>query len=161
MRLIGTLLFSLVTVSLVGCGGGPSGPTDPQAEVSGSVMNNGKPVTLDSRVVFFNEEKGLTLTGKVDSLGKYTLSAGDPKIGIPAGRYTVSITPPVAAVVEVNQGSQDYMKMMQASGAKAAPPKAENTAPDIPEKFRDPKTSKLVFEIKPGANTFDFDLSKL
>ncbi len=160
MRLLRTLLLSLATVSCVGCGGGPTGPTDPQAQVSGSVTNNGKPITLDSNVVFYNEEKGLTLTGKIDSLGKYSLSAGDPRVGIPAGRYAVSIKPPVAAVAEVSQSSQDYMKMMQ-NGGKVAPPKAENSAPDIPEKFRDYKTSKLVFEVKEGSNTFDFDLSKL
>lgn len=143
-----------------GCGG-PTGPVGPQAQVSGTVTNDGKPVTLNSQVVFYNAEKGLTLSGTLDSLGKYSLSAADPKLGVPAGRYDVKIIPPAAPVVEMNQSSADYKKMMQAGGAGAAPAKPADSAPDIPAKFRDLKTSKLVFEIKEGANTFDLDLSKL
>lgn len=143
-----------------GCGG-PTGPVGPQAQVSGTVTNDGKPVTLNSQVVFYNAEKGLTLSGTLDSLGKYSLTAADPKIGVPAGRYDVTLLPPAAPVVEMNQSSADYKKMMQAGGAGAAPARPNESAPDIPEKFRDAKTSKLVFEIKEGANTFDLDLSKL
>ncbi len=158
MKYKSLLLLLTVAVALPGCGA--EGPKDPQAQVSGTVTNNGKPITLNSLVVFYNADKGLTLSGAVDSLGKYSLTPADPKIGVPAGRYTVAITPPVAAVAEVNQNSQDYMKMMQ-SGGSTAPKKEANAAPDIPEKFRDAKSSKLVFEVKEGANTFDFDLSKL
>jgi len=160
MRFLDSVLLCCLVGFVAGCGG-PSGPTDPQAQVSGKVTNDGKPVTLDSRVVFFNAEKGLTLTGAIDSLGNYSLSPADPKIGVPAGRYTVTIMPPVAAVVEVNQSSEDYKKMMMTGGAATTAQTASNTASDIPEKFRDAKTSKLVFEIKAGANTFDMDLAKL
>ncbi len=145
---------------LTGCGGS-TGPVGKQAQVNGTVTNDGKPVTLNSQVVFYNAEKGLTLSGTLDSLGKYSLSAADPKLGVPAGRYDVKILPPAAPVVEMNQSSGDYKKMMQAGGAGAATTKPADDAPDIPEKFRDTKTSKLVFEIKEGANTFDLDLSKL
>jgi hypothetical protein len=160
MRFLDSVVLCCVAGVVFGCGGA-SGPSDPQAQVSGKVTNDGKPVTLDSRVVFFNAEKGLTLTGPIDSLGNYSLTPADPKIGVPAGRYTVTIMPPVAAVVEVSQGSPDYKKMMMTGGGVGAPPKASNAAPDIPDKFRDAKTSKLVFEVKAGANTFDMDLSKL
>lgn len=145
---------------LTGCGGS-TGPVGPQAQVNGTVTNDGKPVTLNSQVVFYNAEKGLTLSGTLDSLGKYSLSAADPKLGVPVGRYDVKILPPAAPVVEMNQSSADYKKMMQAGGAGAATTKPADDAPDIPENFRDTKTSKLVFEIKEGANTFDLDLSKL
>jgi hypothetical protein len=155
-------MVACVLILPIGCGG-PGGPVDPQAQVSGSVTNNGKPITLDSHVVFYNKEKGLTLTGVIDSLGKYSLSAADPKVGVPVGRYEVTIKPPVPPVVEVNPSSPDYMKMMQASqGAKSVSATGKaNSAPDIPEKFNDPKTSGLVFEVKQGVNTFDLDLSKL
>jgi hypothetical protein len=151
--LCGLVLFS------VGCGG-PVGPVDPQAQVSGTVTNNGKPVTLGSMVVFYNSEKGLTLTGLLDSLGKYSLTAADPKIGVPAGRWAVSVKAPTTPVLEMGN-SADYTKMMQGGGAKSVAASKPATASDIPEKFTDAKTSGLVFEVKAGANDFSFDLSKL
>ena len=160
MRFVLFSLCACATVFLTGCNGDSSAPQGPQSQVSGTVTNDGKHVTLNSLVVFYNKDKGLTLTGTLDSLGKYSLTAGDPKIGVPAGRYEVSISPPVPAVVEVNPAGADYQKMMQAGG-DAAPPAPSNAAPDIPEKFRDAKTSGLVFEVKEGPNTYDFDLTKL
>lgn len=153
-----SVLFGLAFL-FAGCGG-PTGPVDPQAQVSGTVTNNGKPVTLGSLVVFFNSEKGLTLTGTLDSLGNYSLTAADPKVGVPAGRWEVSVKPPVAPVVEMSN-SDDYKKMMQGGGPKSVASSKPATAPDIPEKFNNPKTSGLVFEVKPGPNTFSFDLAKL
>lgn len=155
---IRTLLSSLCVMAIVGCGSGPVTPTAPQAQVSGTVTNNGKPVTLNSQVIFFNAENGLTLTGVLDSLGKYSLTAADPKLGVPAGRYEVCIKPPAVPVVQMDPSSAEYAKLMQGGSGAALP---ASTAPDIPEKFQDAKTSKLVFEVKEGPNTFDFDLSKL
>ena len=155
-----SMVCSLVLIS-VGCGG-PTGPVDPQAQVSGSVTNDGKPVSLGSLVVFYNAEKGLTLTGTLDSLGKYSLTAADPKVGVPVGRYEVTVKPPVAAVIDINPSSDEYMKKMQGGGgADSLAASKPAAASDIPEKFNDPKTSGLVFEVKAGPNTFDFDLSKL
>ena len=155
------LLYALLALVLipVGCGG-PTGPVDPQAQVSGTVTNNGKPVTLGSMVVFYNSDKGLTLTGLLDSLGKYSLTAADPKVGVPAGRWAVSVKPPTTPVLEMGN-SADYTKMMQGGGAKSVAASKPATASDIPEKFTDPKTSGLIFEVKAGANDFSFDLSKL
>ena len=150
-------LCGLVLIA-VGCGG-PTGPVDPQAQVTGTVTNNGKPVTLGSLVVFYNAEKGLTLTGTLDSLGNYSLTPADPKIGVPAGRWEVSLKPPVEPPIEMSTGA-DYMKMMQ-GGAKSTAGSKPATAKDIPEKFNSPKTSGLVFEVKAGPNTFNLDLSKL
>ena len=160
MRQIMVAVCLALAAICVGCGS-PTGPVGPQSQVIGSVTNEGKPVTLNSQVVFFNSVKGLTLTGTLDSLGKYSLTPADPKLGIPSGRYTVSILPPATPIVEATQSSTDYTKMMQTGGTSVKPAAADNSAADIPEKFRDAKTSKLVFEVKEGPNTFDFDLSKL
>lgn len=159
MRLVLLSICICLMGCLSGCGGGPTGPVGAQSQVNGTVTNDGKPVALNSQVIFFNKDKGLTLVGILDSLGKYSLTAGDPKLGVPAGRYEVSIAPPVAPIVEANAESPEYQKMMM-SGGTAAPPTAP-AASDIPEKFLDPKTSGLVFEVKEGPNTYDFDLAKL
>ena len=152
---ISTVLVFLICL-LPGCGGA-TGPVGPQSQVSGTVTNDGKPLALNTQVVFFNDVKGLTLTGTLDSLGKYSLTAADPKVGVPSGRYEVCIKPPVVPVIQVDPSSADYAKMMQ-EGNTAAP---AATVVDIPEKFTDPKTSGLVFEVKEGVNTYDFDLAKL
>ncbi len=157
MRFLSSSTLLILTCLISGCGDGPTAPTGPQSQVSGTVTNDGKPVTLNSQIVFFNSEKGLTLTGTLDSLGKYSLTPADPKLGVPAGRYEVCIKPPVVPVMQVDPSSPDYAKMMQAGNIPAP---AATTA-DIPEKFNDPKTSGLIFEVKEGPNTYDFDLAKL
>jgi hypothetical protein len=161
MRLVLLIMCACVSGFLIGCGGEPTGPVGAQSQVSGTVTNNGKPVTLDSRVIFFNKDKGLTLIGVLDSLGSYSLVAGDPKLGVPAGRYEVSLAPPAPPVVEMNPASSEYQKMMTAGGSAGPPPAASKVVSDIPAKFLDPKTSGLVFEVKEGPNTYNFDLSKL
>ena len=93
-------------------------------------------------------------------MGKYSLTAADPKVGVPAGRWEVAVKPPVAAVKEMSN-TEDYKKMMQGGGPQSVAESKPATAADIPEKFNDPTTSGLVFEVKAGPNTFDFDLSKL
>ena len=156
MRFLFLTALLILTCLLQGCDG-PTGPVGPQSQVSGTVTNDGKPVTLNSQVVFHNSEKGLTLTGTLDSLGKYSLTPADPKIGVPAGRYQVCIKPPVVPVIQMDPSSPEYAKLMQGGQDMSPAP----TAVDIPEKFNEASTSGLVFEVKEGPNTYDFDLSKL
>ncbi len=159
--LAATLAFMMTTVSN-GCGGGkPKPDASAMATISGSVTNNGKPVTQNSSIVFSCSEKGATAAGTIDSLGKFSLKEADPSIGIPAGRYQVLIRPPEPP--PVTTGSAEYEKMMK--GGMPADitqvPKAEQLAPDIPSQFYTFATSGLEVEVKPGPNTFDFDLAKL
>lgn len=152
---------ALVCAGLVG-GCGPAEKTPKPAEqatISGSVTVDGtKKVATDTEVEFFCTEKGATLLGRVDALGKFSLRATDKSVGVPAGRYQVMIRPPAPVAAAAPQGnSEDYKKMMM-QGAAAAPPKTES---DIPLKFHSQNTSKLFLEAKAGPNTFDLDLSKL
>ena len=128
-----------------------------QAVVSGSVMNDGKAITVDSVISFECAEKSAFATGKIDALGKFSLKAGDATVGIPAGRYRVMVRGPEAATVPV--GSDAYKNMMSAPAQLAKP---ESTAPDIPTKFTAYDTSNISLELKPGAdNKIDLDLAKL
>ena len=141
-------------VSLAGCGGDEGlTSTDPQASVSGKVVYEGKPIPLDSAVVFYCADKGVTASGKVDSLGAYSLTGSIPALGIPAGRYQVMISPPSEPPPEV--GDPGYEQFMM--GQIKEPPRPK----EIPEKFSSFATSKLVLEVKEGENTFDFDLAEL
>lgn len=149
------ILFGLVALcSVSGCGKSDPAPTTPQATVSGSVTYDGVPVTLDANVIFFCADAGATAAGKVDSLGKYALTPAQKKLGIPAGRYQVGISPPAKPIPPV--GDTPEYKEFMLSGSKTPPvPK------DLPAKFHSYTQSGIVLEVKAGENTFDFDLAKL
>ena len=128
-------------------------PTGPQASISGTVTYDGKPITLDSDVVFHCNDKDATAAGKIDSLGKYSLSPGIKSIGIPAGRYQIMIRPPELPAPAI--GTKEYEDQMSSKTKKPEPPK------DIPQQFQQFDKSGLVVEVKAGPNTFDLDLAKL
>lgn len=146
------LLWSL-TIAVSGCSDGEPKPTGSQASVSGSVTNNGANVTPETSVVFFCKEKNATAVGKVDSLGKFALTPGVGSIGIPAGRYQVTVRPPDPPAPEI--GTKEYEDIMAGKAKKPEPAK------DIPLPFGDFETSGIVLEVKAGENKFDLDLAKL
>lgn len=155
------LAIGLVSTTLSGCG--EKGPTTQQATVNGSVTFDGKPIELDSTVTFFSENEGANAGGVIDSMGNYNIKAGDARIGIPVGRYKVSIRPPspvTTTMGSVSTDSQEYMKMM---GKPAAPVRAtaKSAASKIPEEFQSLGSTPIVLELQPGPNKLDFDLSKL
>jgi hypothetical protein len=161
-RLASCLAIGLAAVTVFGgCGSGAAKvDTSTQATVSGSITNDAKPVTPESSVVFFCAELSATAAGTLDVLGKFSLRAADPKIGIPAGRYQVMVRPPEPPAVKATD--QEYRKvMMGGPPAGNVAPKAANRAPDIPEKFQSLDSSGITLEIKPGPNTIDLDLAKL
>lgn len=152
IRLANLFLWSLA-FAVVGCGEPEAKPTDPQAQISGTVTNNGANVTPDTTIVFFCKEKNATAAGLVDSLGKYTIRPGAGSIGIPAGRYQVMIRapePPAPAL-----GTKEYEDFMSGKAKRAEPAK------DVPSQFGSFDTSGITLEVKSGDNTFDFDLAKL
>ncbi len=157
LRPIGFVTVFAAAALLGACNNAPPAPpAATQGQVSGTVTNGGKPVTTGSNVVFFCKESAVTAAGKVDSLGKFSLTGADPKTGIPAGRYEVMIRPPEEPTTPV--GTDDYKAlMMQGGNAPAKPEKAT----DIPKQFHAFETSELVLEVKTGPNTFDLDLAKL
>jgi hypothetical protein len=156
--------LALVSAAIVGFNGCSDGAPKPDAStmasISGSVMVDGKPVTKDSNIAFYCPDKGATAAGKIDALGKFSLTAADAKIGMPAGRYQVMIRPPDAPPVKI--GTDDYKKMMMGGTTTGGmPQKPPERATDIPSKFHDYATSEVELEVKPGPNTFDLDLAKL
>lgn len=159
-----SLLKLAVTCALavsfsVGCGAkAPPKPKTEQASISGTVKNGDKAVPVNTEVVFENAKEGLTIAAKTDSNGKFQLSATDPKIGIPVGRYKVAVRPPTAVVAPVQPGSANYEEIMKSGGRAAPPPVAGSEL--IPEKFHKYETSGLEFEAKVGQNDFPIDLSK-
>ncbi len=158
VRRAGTVLTLLCAGLLCGCGGPKVKLPDQsqQATISGKVTLDGtKPAPLNSSVVFYCTDKGAIVSGTVDAAGSYTIQTADKSIGIPAGKYKVTVRPPEAAAVKV--GSDDYKSKMMPGGAKTEEPKSV-----IPAKFQNLADTKIELEIKPGANpNVDLDLSKL
>ncbi|MDB5390076.1 MAG: hypothetical protein JWM11_5722 [Planctomycetaceae bacterium] len=150
MTLVGAcLMFS-------GCGGGAvRTPSKEQATISGSLSNAGKSISVDSLVTFESTEKSSMASGKVDALGKFNLKAADPTVGIPPGRYSVTVTPPAGEPAKV--GTDDYKAKMMQGGMAAAQKKPS----DIPDNFQSMSTTPLKLEVKQGQNTFDIDFAKL
>jgi hypothetical protein len=148
---------TLAALLLGGCGDDAATPTTDQAEVTGTVTYEGKPVPVDTSVLFSCQDIAANAAGKVDSLGNYTLRAADSSVGIPVGRYKVIISPPSSAGAAPAIGTPEYEQMMQQGGTREAPPPPK----EIPEEFMSPDTTPIVLELKAGPQTYDFDLAEL
>jgi hypothetical protein len=124
----------LVVALAIGCGGSES-------SVSGTISLDGKPLvgseTVLVTVMFYPEASGAPASAMLDGNGQYSVSTGS-QTGLPPGTYSV-----VVAAQEIVGSVSDGSKGMR---NLAAP------------KYASPKTSGFKAEVKPGANTFDFDL---
>ena len=127
-------MTSLLSVSLLGCGGGeePVGPAM-NATVTGKITSGGSPVT-NATIAFDKLPMGSWGT-KLGEDGSFTAE-------LTAGEYKVAIFPLAPEV------------KMDDSGAIPEAPKRD----DIPEKFRSSATSEKTLTITEGENTFDWEL---
>lgn len=132
-------------ISLLVAGCGPAAA--PTGTVSGVITFQGKPVTAGT-VTFRNDDKGLVASMPLGADGRYQLRfAGG--LQIPVGAYDVTISPPEPHVPTAGE---------LASGDAAGKTSVPHASPDIPQKYRSPKTSGLTFEVNAGENTFDLDM---
>lgn len=158
LRQAGWVTTGMVMLAIVGCGASEKKPdASTQATVTGTVTKGGKAIAANSDVSFFCEASGAQAGGKVDALGKFSLVAQNPKVGIPAGRYKVTIRPPVKTVA-MSPSNADYQKMMMPGAAQAEASKA--TESEIPAEFQVTESTKLIFEITAGANSIPIELEK-
>ncbi len=119
-----------------GCGGGVH-----RAEVTGTVMLAGKPVTQGVQVVFTSQAPDVeAMIGVTNDRGRYTMYHKPGMKGLPAGTYVVSIKQP---------------------GDDTAGPglilPAELAAIKIPERYRT-GSSTLECVVGRTATTFDIDI---
>jgi hypothetical protein len=133
LRCLVGIALAAVVVPLAGCGGGPQ-----TAEVKGKVTYKGKAVP--NGTITFLPESGPTATGELKPDGTYTLTTFRDGDGAIPGNYTVII-----------MAMQDTTSVLPESRS-ALPP------PIVPIKYTHQTTTDLRAEVKPGKNTFDFDL---
>lgn len=137
----GILGGAILLVALVGCG--PTINLPPLAAVSGTVTLDGTPLTTG--MVQFTPDnskgtQGAASTGAIGPDGRYTLSVADSASGAMVGWHRVSVV------------------------ARAAPKDETDTAPMllVPERYINPATSGLSFEVKAGeANVIDLKLTTM
>lgn len=124
----------VVVIFLVGCGG-----TTQESEVSGTVMLDGK--SIGPGVVVFAPIEGATpATGTIQADGSYTLMTSR-EVGLAAGKYRASIS--------IREQPANVK-----SGDRPPPGKLL-----IPEKYELSTTSGLEFEVAPGKNSIDIELT--
>jgi hypothetical protein len=119
---------------LVGC-------TDSSQEstVSGHVSLDGNNIG-PGMVVFAPQGGGKPATGSIESDGSYTMNTSR-EVGLAAGKYNVAVS--------VREMPQNVKR-----GDRPPPGKLL-----IPEKYEQSTTSGLEFEVKPGDNTIDIELT--
>lgn len=132
---------------ILGCGGGNGLPSGGKGTVSGKVTYNGQPVPQGC-IVSFIGPNGITGTGVTDGSGAYRISMRDGK-NVLAGGYRVSVSPPPPAPIS----DEEAMKL-----SMAGKPTVE-AVKEVPQKYRNPESSPLTFEVMEGANTFDIALT--
>lgn len=125
------LLTGLLLAALSGCGG-PQAPKREFADVAGKVSYKGKPLIKGQ--VMFQPGTGSAIAGEIKADGTYTLK------GV-IGSNTVMIV------------SRDEMGETSAD----KPESRQMPKTYIPDKYGGP-SSGLIYEVKKGSNTADFDL---
>jgi hypothetical protein len=122
-------------LSLIGCSGSDLG-----AEVSGVASLDGKP--LESGSVVFAPVDGVSnnATSAVNSDGTYQL-VSSRTIGLTPGKYRVAVTMHEHVDVKPGERSMVMPKLL------------------TPQKYADPSTSGLEFDVVPGSQTIDLALT--
>ncbi len=136
MRAMKGAIFALGSVFvLAGCGGSQN------AEVSGTVTFDGKPIENGSIVFLSVDGKGPTTGGTIEN-GKYSVQ------NVPVGLCKIQIKA-AKETTKMKMYDDPKAEWVQKAGAEMLPPK-----------YTDEKATELNFEVKSGKNEKDFSLTK-
>jgi hypothetical protein len=135
------LAWVCAVISSSGCDSGPE-----MGRVNGVMLFGGTPVA-EGTVQFYPVKPGPMAAGRIGEAGKFSLVTKEPGDGALVGEHVVVVIPPNDAArleQEVKPGKRMISKFE-----------------DIPQSVRSQATSKVVVEVKPGANDFTLDLKEL
>ncbi len=130
---IGILLVNLL---LQGCS-----REEIRGRIIGKVTFQSKPVS-EGLVVFNNAEKGIYMTAKIKEDGSYQVLTAKGA-GLPLLTYQVAVCPP----------------LIDAPTGKFSTPPKVSQFPNIPRKYRDPKTAGLSLQVHEGENRLDIEMT--
>ncbi len=150
-RWVAASTLSVVSAALSGCGDG-----SPYAPVSGQLSYHGKPVEGAS-VMLRPVGEGRPAWAKTDSEGRFDLQTAKAGDGALIGSHKVSITAvkPVKPSGPFDPDNEQAELLAELHNASRRRYKREWI---IPEKFSNPSTSGLTFEVVRGENTLVLDL---
>lgn len=134
----------ILLLSLSGCGG--SGDQPELGQVSGKITLDGEP--LSGVAVVFQPDDGRPATGRTDAEGKYELTYIRKTLGTKVGLNRVEIAPDEEGEDEGEPDGDDTSPQPKQS--------VSSRKPKIPARYN--SRSELERDVKPGKNTFDFDL---
>lgn len=137
-------LFSLLAVTLLGCGGPRT------SAVEGVVLLDGKPL-VGAAIQFVPQGTGQGANGETDKNGEFSMSTFKPRDGVVAGDYKVVITQLAKAEPTPYASAEEAM----AAAGKAPPPKP--SGPTLPEKYTRPDQTPLAQTV-PVKEKLKFDL---
>ena len=129
--------WAAILAAVLAAGNGCVHP-QPQ-EARGRVTFQGQPVP-EGMVVIDNEAEGISLTSQLQPDGSFVVASHQGR-NLPAGTYRFAVRPPLPggqSLSELTQAKRDY--------------------PNIPEKYRDPKTSGLTADVHAGVNEIVIDM---
>lgn len=128
------LIPMLMWLSLCGCGSTPR----ELGQVEGNVTFQGKPVG-PAMVYFVGPAGGVSLSTPVNERGEYRVVMAEGE-GLPLAEYQVAVGPPFVDIIT--------------DQPLPTPPDPA----DIPPPYRDPTTSGLKLEVRPGLNRFNIEM---
>jgi hypothetical protein len=126
--------LGLIALCVTGCGGTYN------ASVTGVVKLNNNALQR-GMVTFTPESKGPSAYSAIGNDGSYSVKTG-LESGLPAGKYVVTVA-----------GNEQSTP----SSVPALPPKPGK--PITPAWYRTPRESPLKFQVEPGKNTINLDLT--
>jgi hypothetical protein len=133
-------VFGLTLLGMAGCGR----PGPAVARVEGVVMLDGKPLS-SGRVTFWPAE-GRSGSGWIEEDGSFTIGTFRKADGAVIGPHKVAVT----AAAKTPTGPPDFDRDGPTTGWPRSP---------IPARYSNPESSGLTFEVQPGANRFQIDLT--
>jgi hypothetical protein len=137
-------LCIVLMVFLVGCG-----PADNLVSVSGTVLNDDKPIQ-GATVAFVGNNGGTYGTGITDSAGKFSLRAAPGQNKVAIAKDDVPSGPPPSN----NPEDQTMGTPEQVAKAMKSAPK-----PLVAAKFGNPDKSGIVIDVKPGMTPMELKVS--
>ena len=144
---IGLVLCSTL---LLGCGKDEILPEGEKGTVKGKVTFQNKSIPAGSTINFVPQTKGVGIPagGVIKEDGTYQLMAKSQD-QILVGKYGIYVTPPPEKELTPEQAMEASMEGKTTDSAGPA---------EIPAKYRDVKTSGVVFEVKKGENEYNLDM---
>jgi len=147
LLVIAAAVFSGSALALLaGCGGAADAGT---VQVAGTVTVDDKPIAQAS-VAFIGNEGARLASASTDSSGKFKLRAALGKNVVTVAKAPPAGAAPVSAP-DTMPSEGEYQKLVQAVKANVS---------EVPEKYGDPKTSGLQFDITPKMTSLDLVLTK-